>query len=399
MMIERILISVATVILPVIWVANVVSANEEASMKHVQPISDEAPKFFSIDYEKARAKFRDAATVAGARIESYKHPTTGPMGAPIYTDVAVLGSSDAEAVLFVGAGTHGVEGFAGSAIQTGLLRRGFGSRLSSNTRLVLIHAINPFGFAYLRRANEDNIDVNRNFRDHAQPYPPNPGYDALADAIAPDSISVLSDIAAISRLIFYAAGNGIGATTAAITSGQYTHRKGLFFGGDSEACSAKTLRTIVQRHGNGARKVAFVDVHTGLGPYGHGEIILNVPEAASSYERAFAWWGERVKTTKAGKSVSADLTGTLKLAIPKMLPGAEVTAVSLEFGTVPSLKALRALRAENWLHHHGGKNHPESDRIKSDLLKAFYPDADDWRAAIWRQGEEVVNKALQGLSE
>ena len=398
-MIEKVLISAASVILSVVLFANAVSANEEAELKRLESIRDEVPTFFSIDYEKARAKFQDAARDAGARIESYEHPTTGPKGAPIYTDVAVMGSSDAKAVLFVGAGTHGVEAFAGSAIQIGLLRLGFGSRLGPNTRLVLIHAINPFGFAHLRRANENNIDLNRNFRDHGKPYPENPGYDVLADAIAPDTISVLSDIAAISRLLFYAAGNGIGATKAAITSGQYTHPQGLFFGGNAESWSAQTLRTIVQRHGDGADKVAFIDVHTGLGPYGHGEIILNVPKAAPSYDRALAWWGERVKTTKAGEAVSSDLTGTLKLAIPKMLPDAEVTAVSLEFGTVPSLEALQALRAENWLQHHGGGTHPENARIKSDLLRAFYPDADDWRAAIWRQGEESVEKALQGLSK
>ena len=250
---------------------------------------------------------------------------------------------------------------------------------------------------YLRRANEDNVDLNRNFRDHGKPYPPNPGYDALADAIAPDSISLSSEIAAISRLLIYAAGNGKGAAKAAITSGQYTHLQGLFYGGSSHTWSVKTLWTIVQRHGNGARNVAFIDVHTGLGPYGKGEIILNLPKNSTAYKRAVTWWGEMVKTTKAGEAVSADLTGTLKLAIPKMLPGSEATAVSLESGTVSSLKALRALRAENWLHHYGGKNHPDADSIKTDLLRAFYPDADDWRTAIWLQGKEVVDQAIAGL--
>ena len=30
-------------------------------------------------------------------------------------------------------------------------------------RCVLLHALNPFGFAWRRRVNEDNVDLNRNF--------------------------------------------------------------------------------------------------------------------------------------------------------------------------------------------------------------------------------------------
>src|SRR5262249_1170126 len=35
--------------------------------------------------------------------------------------------------------------------------------IDSKGQLVLIHAINPFGFFALRRVNEDNVDLNRNF--------------------------------------------------------------------------------------------------------------------------------------------------------------------------------------------------------------------------------------------
>ncbi len=330
------------------------------------PNGIETPQFFPADYVSSRAGFLEAAEIAGARIESEKHPMAGLEGGPIFTDIAVLGSPDAAKVLFVSAGTYGVEAFAGAAIQTGLLRSGYAARIGSDLRLVLIHVINPFGFAYLRRTNEDNIDLNRNFRDPAESCPPNPGYEALATAMAPKSISIIANIKALSRTLFYAARHGVGATRTAVTAGQYTHPKGFFYGGASEAWSAKTLRTIVQRHASGAKLVSFVDVHTGLGPFGTAKIILNVPKSMPAYERAVAWWGEIVETTKEGESISEDLCDTLKLAIPRMLPGVEVTAVGLEFGTVSSLKALSALRAENWLHHYGGKTTPRP--IRSGLI-------------------------------
>jgi len=75
-------------------------------------------------------------------------------------------------------GTHGIEGFAGSACQAGILHAGI--ELPPDTGLLLVHAINPYGFAWGRRVNEDNVDLNRNFVSHGGSYPANPIYDELA---------------------------------------------------------------------------------------------------------------------------------------------------------------------------------------------------------------------------
>ena len=107
--------------------------------------------------------------------------------------------------------------------------------------------------------------------------------------------------------------------------------------------------------------------------------------------------GDRVKTTISGESVSPHLYGTLKLAFPRMLPSVEVTAVSLEFGTLPAMKVFWALRGENWLHHYGGKGHPDAKSIKENLFRAFYPDSEDWKSQVWKQGKEVVEQALVHL--
>ena len=74
--------------------------------------------------------------------------------------------------------------------------------------------------------------------------------------------------------------------------------------------------------------------------------------------------------------------------------------MSLELGTVSNLKALRALRTEDLLHHHGGHGgdeHRGAAKIKTKLVRAFYPDGDDWKAAVWEQGQEVVERAAATL--
>jgi hypothetical protein len=80
-----------------------------------------------------------------------------------------------------------------------------------------------------------------------------------------------------------------------------------------------------------------------------------------------------------------------------MLPDAEITAVTLEFGTVEATQVFKALRAENWLHHHGSINHPRAKEIKTELLRVFYPDNDVWKKQVWEQGKEVVEQVLAHL--
>ncbi len=179
---------------------------------------------FSESYSEARSKFLAAAEAANARVDTYDNPNRGPDGDGLHTDVASLGSNDAEGVLLLGSGTHGVEGFCGSGIQTGLLQDGIEKRLPPNLRLVMVHAINPYGFSYLRRVNEDNIDLNRNFVDHSEPYRKNTNYDALAKVINPRPYWPLSSGASITYLLLYQVIHGRAALQSAITSGQHFSR-------------------------------------------------------------------------------------------------------------------------------------------------------------------------------
>ena len=358
------------------------------------PLETKAINYFSAEYNQARTKFLKSSRTANASIESFKNPYLGPEGEPLFTDVALIGPRDAKSVLVLGSGTHGVEGFAGSGIQSGLLCEGVASWLKPDMSIVMIHALNPYGFSHQRRFNEDNIDLNRNFVDHSMSYPPNPGYEELADVIAPKAISFLANTKARLRLLWYLLRNGKLKLKEAISRGQYTHPQGLFYGGLSEAWSNRTIRAIANHYLSNEEQVVIVDFHTGLGPCGHAEVILNEKEGSPAYKRAVKWWGDRVKTTLIGDSVSVHPQGTFKLALPKMLPHAEVTAVSLEFGTYSRKEVFWALRAENWLHHHGGKEHPSAKRLKTKLLRAFYPDREDWKPQVWKQGKEIIEQAI-----
>ena len=131
---------------------------------------------FSNSYSEAREKFQEAVAAAGGRAESFKHPCFGPGGEELAADAVWFGPSDASRVLVLISGTHGVEGYCGSGAQIDWLRREEFKLLPADTGVLIIHAINPYGFAWTRRVNEDNVDVNRNWVDFSAPPPANPGY-------------------------------------------------------------------------------------------------------------------------------------------------------------------------------------------------------------------------------
>jgi hypothetical protein len=358
---------------------------------------NETLNYYSSDYHESRDKFLAAANTSGGHVSSYQNTVVGPGGKPLYIDVASFGSDNPKAMVVLCSGTHGVEGFAGSAIQVGLLRQGIVDTLGENVGLVMIHAMNPYGFAHLRRVNEDNVDLNRNFLNFAKALPGNKGYDQLADAISPESLSVWDGAMSRIRILWYRLLHGKLALQRATSAGQYTRPKGIFYGGSLSVWSNNTIKDIAYHHLSKAKRVVIIDVHTGLGPYGNGEVIMNISKQTPAYQRAVQWWGDIVRTTVTGESVSPHLYGTLKLAFPGMLPNSEVTAVSLEFGTYPPKDIFWALRTENWLHHYGGINHPDSKKIKNDLLRVFYPDDNQWKLSIWQKGSDALKVILRRL--
>jgi hypothetical protein len=172
---------------------------------------------FTADYGEARRSFLDACLRAGLRVDTRRHPLSGPDGTVLACDVAWAGPRAARRVLVMVSGTHGVEGFSGSAIQIDWLLSGGADRLPDGCSVLLIHAINPHGFAWLRRVTEDGVDLNRNFIDFAEPPPVNAGYAELADAILPPALEGPAFDAAQARLEAYRAEHGQKAYEQAVS--------------------------------------------------------------------------------------------------------------------------------------------------------------------------------------
>jgi hypothetical protein len=351
---------------------------------------------FARDYFEARSKFRLAASKAGAELHALRHPEArGPLGEELFIDVAILGRP-CEATLLAIAGTHGVEGYAGSAVLTGWLQSS--ACQTGDLRQVLVHALNPYGFAWDRRVTEDNVDLNRNFIDWTIEPPANDHYTLLSDAIAPTDLTDLSTEAASRTLRNYAREHGAFAMQETISKGQYSHPLGMYYGGTREQWSARMLRKIIDTHAQPCKRAAILDFHTGLGPFGDVELISEDTLDSPAYARARKWYGPEIASTKAGDSLSAQVFGSVDQAMPSLFNGVETTTICVEYGTQSTLEVFQALRADNWLHTVAGTDHPDYLAIKSQMRQAFYPETDTWKQRVWLQGQQVLAQAVKGLN-
>ena len=353
---------------------------------------------FSATYAEARAKFLRAAEGCGFALERHVHShATGAQGEALSIDIALGGAAHAPALLVVLSGMHGVEGFCGSGCQIALLQDASieAAIAKSRAAVLFVHAVNPYGFSHLRRVNEDNIDLNRNFRDFSKPQPPNAAYAAIHSIVVPETWPPpATNNAAIGE---YVAKHGVLALQAALSGGQSEFDDGLFYAGRAPAWSNVVLRDVLARHGADRAKLAWLDVHTGLGPWGHGEKIYCGPDETPMIARARAWFGADVTSFYDGSSTSAKLTGVSFQAALEACPRAEFTGIGLEFGTQSDEDVFQALRAEQWLANHPQTGEPRRQMIKRQMRAAFDDERDVWRAMVYGQARVAVLQALGAL--
>jgi predicted deacylase len=374
-------------------------------MKPVLFTSSYLAQCFSEDYAAAQQKFRQHTSEqpGHSRYREFIYDETGPSGETLSTAVSWQGDIDAPRVLVLQSATHGVEGFAGSAIQLETLQTLKDETLPADVAVLYIHALNPHGFAWLRRVNEDGIDLNRNFIDFSQPLPDNPGYAELADAILPSSLQdwnrasqVLSD---------YAEQHGQQALELALSGGQYQFADGLFYGGTGASQSRLNLEQIIADFALQKRqRVAVIDIHTGLGPFSYGEVICDHPPASTGVRLAKKWYGDSVTEPALGSSTSVPKLGLIDYLWHQLL-AEKVCFVTLEFGTYSIAEMFEVLRQDHFLHRnrlHTGTvdwTADETRQVKQAIRRIFYPGTADWQEMVLLRGRQCVRQALQGLSQ
>jgi len=390
---------------------------------------------FSETYDEAREKFKSAASALAADL----HPliVTKDEHGEYTMDVAVVKGSGSSLVVLTSA-THGVEGFAGSAIQTSILK-GLAERRSTPLvpTVVLIHAVNPWGMAYFRRVNENNVDLNRNallprhFEQLSRHDRLSKDYTMFSPVANPKGILgwFYLRIGSWFHQMWYIWRYGASLFRTAVISATYSQPKGLFYGGQELQRSHVNIRDFMSKHFGHLRadQVGWVDIHTGLGPCGvdvlmgdtrnqaeFEPLFPKVPGEFDGFETQDAelqsidakiqFRCEQADSPSAGKNQGAcagyeytvgsvDCDEWLNQFFRK--DTGSVAAVTQEFGTLPTIFVVRALIFEN-----AGFHYDRARRLRWQALlrDAFYVRTPDWKTRILRRGHDVFEKFVARCS-
>ena len=370
---------------------------------------------FPVDYGAARARFLTAANALGAEVMPQLHPQPGPKDVELAVDLAWLGPRDAARVLMVSSGMHGFEGPPGSAVQSLWLEGRAGKTLPADTAVLMVHALNPWGFAWVSRLTENNVDLNRNFIDWREPPPGNPYYHRVKDdvRVADMSLQTLMHLAARNQAL--AAELGPAAAQVAVDYGQYEDPEGITFGGKGPEFGHRVMSDVVAPLLAHAREIGVIDWHTGVGAYGEIAILPIDGPASANAQRIVAWWGQALVENWVRSSLEdmvakdpnlANLpllkTGQMKQALARWLPKARITGAIIEFGTEqegswPDL--IYVTIYDRWLRFVDQTDRMDvaHERFRSLAAKCFVPDDLDWGRTVVRDGPRLIDEALAGL--
>ena len=353
---------------------------------------------FSSDYQTARNRFCEAAQKLGCTLESHSIAQRGPAGEDLAIDVALSPIRNSASCLVISSGVHGVEGYFGSAAQLAALQHWLANPASRpRCGWVMIHAVNPYGMAWRRRFNEDNMDLNRNMLRDGEAYTGSPeGYARLNPLINPQSPPSRWEPVLL-KFALAVARYGRRAVQQVVTSGQYDYPKGLFFGGSGPSRSRLIFDEHLLRWLGEARRICHLDLHTGLGPSGQYQMLVDHPvddRQRAWLERAFGL--DSVRTMGPG-SVSAVLRGSLGLWGHWRTQPRDYMYAAAEFGTYSGPRVLAALRAENRCTHWGVSGSDQTEQARRVLLEAFCPASPQWRARVIAASLRLIEQAQQGL--
>jgi hypothetical protein len=380
--------------------------------------------YFSPDYRTARERFRETVHRLGVSVDSHVIAAKGPHGEPLAMDVATIGPPRCRQALILSSGLHGVEGFLGSAVQLAWLSQfKSAAELPKVVKVVLVHALNPFGFAWLRRWNENNVDLNRNFltdrrflsgttyRESLEVYdrlysflnpasPPSPWepysvkvrWRILAEGwlarkrLSADKRPSVFALRAIKNL-------GLTELQKTLPVGQYQHKNGLFYGGDAPEETTAWLQEKLPAWVDGTDLTLHIDFHTGLGKRADYKLLLVDPQGSPRARWAAEQFGDEVVEAWDDRT-AYNANGTMAGYFRDRNAAGLYHCLTAEFGTHKGIRVLGALRAENQAHFHANPDSPNYKWAKRQILEAFAPTAPDWRGAVVDKAMTVIDRAL-----
>jgi hypothetical protein len=372
--------------------------NRVASLLEAEKPSPMPGLMFPSNYSEARERFLESAERLGCHTESWGIPQRGPAGEDLSIDLARWGPADTKRWLLVSSGLHGTEGPLGSAVQLAFLDWLRDRRDIQDVGVVLLHGLNPYGYAWRRRNNEDNVDLNRNFLLPGEEYSGvHPLYQYVYRQFEPSRVPRRYE-SFLLKAWWIIMRHSLAALQTSLPVGQYEFPKGLFFGGHRPALLQQLLRCQLRANMPDAEEVVHLDFHTGLGKWATCKLIIDVDLEHHDGDWFSRWVPSRDLECAATARTAYLARGALGPWLHKVIfPGAAYRYATVEFGTYGPVRVLKSLFDELRVHFSCDPDDPRYERVKRLVCETFVPASPLWRRATLSCGLDFCRRLFLAL--
>jgi hypothetical protein len=374
-------------------------------------INRDVQHYFSNSYTESRKAFLAESKKLEAKFDSVQ---LFSRNVPSKTDndltidfCYVPAQKETKKLLILTSGTHGVEGYVGSAVQRMFMNEILAPEMVEEVGVLFVHSVNPFGFKYTRRVTENNVDFNRNCDVKKSLFSSkNEGYGKLIGMLNPEgkvnSGSLKNKffmLIAINELLK----KSMASLRQAVLQGQYKYENGLYFGGFEFEPQLAILGEVFKTVSTNYDAVFNIDLHTGYGERGVAHLFPNPiddEKIKSGLENIFKGyeinWGD-----------SEDfyiINGSFTDYIGKLLTDKTYFPMVLEYGTlnsqstVGSIKSIHNMVLENQGFHYGYKSAKDSLKVMNSFMEMYNPSSEKWRTKIMADSKILFKKTMKNYA-
>lgn len=372
---------------------------EEEKLAYYKDSWYECRDAFRIEAEQLKNNFTN--------VELFSVPVSSANDTDLYIDFCYIPAMDTtKKLMVITSGTHGIEGFVGSAVQLMLMNEFFKPEMCSEVGILLIHGMNAWGFKHERRFTENNVDLNRNYSLTKSLFDTkNEGFVALYDLLTPKgelNMNSIQNRFFMLKAIRQIVQKGMPALLQAFAQGQYEYQEGIYFGGNEWEQQVDILSKVLTEKAAPYSTVLNLDIHTGFGDRGKLHLFpnpVNDPVLRKTMEQVFKGyeidWGDSDQFyTVHGQY--AEYVGNLledKTSIPMLM----------EFGTlntgttVGAVKSAHVSITENQGFHYGYKSENDKQKVKAGYYEMFYPPSEKWRTNALLISKEMMTTIMKNF--
>lgn len=349
---------------------------------------------FYNNYDDIRAHLKNLTEdlqVSGAAVETVSYPINESDG--LYIDTFYLSAAKEQTNLIVlTTGVHGIEGYMGCAMLDVFFGEVYPQLNTDNTGIVVVANVNPYGMKYMRRYNENNVDLNRNFILDWD------SFDLSVNKDYPKVDTFLGPTGKIGNALWHEAGfylnlgktaitDGADTISDALLGGQYEYPQGVYYGGTGDEPSTVFLKNVfIQCLDSGYDNIIHIDIHSGYGPRYNMVIFNSVYETMSEAQSQEAFDYDHIIAydSEAFYATTGDTTDFFYRLAESMDSGKTLFSTCFEFGTIgdaffDTILSLKYTVDENRNHWYPTDNKVSAEIVRQNYLELFYPTETQWR--------------------